>query len=178
MSGNGELDASVLAGLRRARQEFLASLLPVRHGAANTTEVTQVDDLLDPVDLSGKVVTCDAAHTQGDAAAEYVAGNRDGHYAITVKGNRDKLLNQIWPRMPRPSTGSADYINEEVVGGRRIVREIWVRPGTGITFPRLAQVFRIRRQVFDLSGQRLSKEYVHGVTSLDSDQATPSQLLG
>ena len=80
--------------------------------------------------------------------------------------------------MPRPSTGSADYTHEQILGGRRIVREIWVRPGTGITFPRLAQVFRIRRQVFDLSGQRLSKEYVHGVTSLDSDQATPAQLLG
>lgn len=144
----------------------------------DTTEVTQVEQLLGPVDLDAKVVTADAAHTQGDAAAEYIAGNRQAHYAITVKGNRDKLLGQIWARMPRPAAGSADHTHEQILGGRRIIREIWVRPGTGITFPRLEQVFRIRRQVFDLSGQRLSKEYVHGVTSLDSDQATPAQLLG
>jgi hypothetical protein len=107
-----------------------------------------------------------------------VAGKREAHYAITVKGNRDKLLGQIWARMPRPVAGSADYTHEEIVGGRRIVREIWVRPGTGITFPHLKQVFRIRRQVFDLSGQRLSKEYAHGVTSLDAASASPQQLLG
>jgi predicted transposase YbfD/YdcC len=144
----------------------------------DTTEVTQVEQLLGPVDLDAKVVTADAAHTQGDAAAEYIAGKRKAHYAITVKGNRGKLLGQIWARMPRPIDGSADYTQEQIVGGRRIVREIWVRPGAGIAFPRLKQVFRIRRQVFDLSGRRLSKEYVHGVTSLDSTQASPAQLLG
>jgi len=81
-------------------------------------------------------------------------------------------------RMPRPTAGSADYTHEEIVCGRHIVREIWVRPGAGIKFPGIKQVFRIRRQVYDLSGQRLSKEYVHGVTSLDADRASAEQLLG
>jgi predicted transposase YbfD/YdcC len=170
----GGADVRLFSALLHREQVVINQIAVPDH----TTEVTQVEDLLDPVDLSGKVVTGDAAHTQGDAAAEYVAGERNADYAITVKGNRDKLLGQIWARMPRPTAGSADYTHEQIVGGRRIVREIWVRPGTGISFPRLKQVFRIRRQVFDLSGQRLSKEYVHGVTSLDSDQATPAQLLG
>jgi hypothetical protein len=170
----GGADVRLFSALLHREQVVINQIAVPDH----TTEVTQVEDLLDPVDLSGKVVTGDAAHTQGDAAAEYVAGERNADYAITVKGNRDKLLGQIWARMPRPTAGSADYTHEQILGGRRIVREIWVRPGTGISFPRLKQVFRIRRQVFDLSGQRLSKEYVHGVTSLDSDQATPAQLLG
>lgn len=170
----GGMDVRLFSALLHREQVVIAQIAVPE----DTTEVTCVAELLDPVDLSGKVVTGDAAHTQGDAAAEYVAGTRQAHYAITVKGNRDKLLGQIWARMPRPIEGSADYTHEQIIGGRRIVREIWVRPGHGITFPRLEQVFRIRRQVFDLSDQRLSKEYVHGVTSLDANQASPQQLLG
>jgi hypothetical protein len=40
-----------------------------------TNEITQVRDLLDPVDLTGAVVTADAAHAQHDTA-EYIAGER------------------------------------------------------------------------------------------------------
>jgi predicted transposase YbfD/YdcC len=39
-------------------------------------------------------------------------------------------------------------------------------------------VFRIRRDTFDHLGHRLSKEVVHGVTSLTADQATPEQIAG
>jgi predicted transposase YbfD/YdcC len=170
----GGIDVRLFSALLHREQVVIAQIAVPE----DTTEVTQVETLLGPVDLDGKVITADAAHTQGDTAAEYVAGTRKAHYAITVKGNRDKLLGQIWARMPRPIAGSADHIHEEIVGGRRIVREIWVRPGIGITFPHLQQVFRIRRQVFDLSGQRLSKQYAHGVTSLDATQANPAQLLG
>ena len=174
MPGDGGVDVRLFSALLHREQVVIAQIAVPEE----TTEVTQVANLLDPVDLAGVVVTADAAHTQGDAAAEYVAGTRKSHYTITVKGNRAKLLGQIWARMPRPVAGSADYTQEEVVGGRRIVREIWVRPGDGIKFPHLKQVFRILRQVFDLSGQRISKEYVHGVTSLDATQANPAQLLG
>lgn len=57
------------------------------------------------------------------------------------------------------------------------MREIWVADADGIDFPHARQVFRIRRQVFDLSGRRLSKEYAHGITSLTTEAATPKQLL-
>jgi len=39
-------------------------------------------------------------------------------------------------------------------------------------------VFRIRRDVFDLAGNRISKDVVHGVTSLDAKHATPETLAG
>lgn len=173
-AGPGGIDVRLFSALLHQEQVVIAQIAVPEH----TTEVTQLAALLDPVDLHGRVVTADAAHTQGDAAAEYVAGTRKAHYALTVKGNRDKLLGQIWARMPRPADGSANYTQEQILRGRRIVREIWVLPGHGISFPHLQQIFRIRRQVFDLSGQRLSKEYAHGVTSLDASQASPGQLLG
>lgn len=55
-------------------------------------------------------------------------------------------------------------------------RAIWVAPADGVVFPGAAQVFRIRRDVFDHLGNRLSKQIVHGVTSLTVDQATPEQI--
>jgi len=45
-------------------------------------------------------------------------------------------------------------------------RQIWATDADGIDFPAAAQVFRIRRDVFDPSGQRISKEIVYGITSL------------
>lgn len=80
--------------------------------------------------------------------------------------------------MPRAAAGSADHTDEQIAGGRRVVREIWVTNADGIDFPGAEQVFRIRRQTYNLTGQRLSKEVVHGIASLNPTRATPKQLLG
>ncbi len=79
--------------------------------------------------------------------------------------------------MPRARTGSAHHTDEQIVGGRRVVREIWVSHAEGIDFPGAKQVFRIRRTSYDLAGNRLSKDIVHGITSLSPTRATPAQLL-
>jgi hypothetical protein len=57
-------------------------------------------------------------------------------------------------------------------------RAIWVAPADGVDFPGAAHVFRIRRDTFDHAGNRLSKEVVHGVTSLTADRAAPALLAG
>jgi len=41
--------------------------------------------------------------------------------------------------------------------GRTVHRQIWATDADGIDFPGAAQVFRIRRDVFDPFGQRISK---------------------
>lgn len=46
--------------------------------------------------------------------------------------------------------------------------------GTG--FPHAAQVIRIRRDGYDITGAAVSKEVVHAVTSLDADRASPADL--
>lgn len=143
----------------------------------NTTEVTCVPKLLDRVDLTDKVITADAAHTQRTTAT-YLAGTREADYCLQVKGNQPHLLCQITKRIPNARTEPAHHRDEQITGGQRIVREIWVVDTAGIDFPHAAQVFRIRRQTYDLSGNRLSKEIVHGITSLTTGRATPRQVLG
>ena len=46
----------------------------------------------------------------------------------------------------------------------------------GVEFPGAVRVFRIRRDTFDHAGNRLSKEVVHGVTSLSAAQADPEMI--
>jgi hypothetical protein len=53
----------------------------------DTNEITQVAALLAGVDLRGVVMTGDAVHAQ-HTIATYLAGERGGHYALTVKGNQ------------------------------------------------------------------------------------------
>lgn len=140
-----------------------------------TNEITQVPALLAEVDLTNVVVTGDAAHAQHDTAA-YLAIRRGGHYVLTVKGNQPTLLDQVAGVLPPAAPGSEHHVTEDRIKGRVVRRAIWVTSAAGVEFPGAAQVFRIRRDTFDHLGNRLSKEVVHGVTSLTSDQVSPEQL--
>ncbi len=144
---------------------------------AGTNEITQVRALLTGVDLRGVVVTGDAAHAC-QATAAHIATDRGGHYALTVKGNHPGLLTQVAAVLPPAAPGSEHHVAEDRSHGRIVRRAIWVAPADGIDFPGAAQVFRIRRDTFDHLGRRLSKEVVHGVTSLTAEQATPEQIAG
>jgi predicted transposase YbfD/YdcC len=162
----------LFSALTHREQVVIAQIAVPEH----TTEVTCVPALLDPVDLTGKVITADAAHTCHDTA-DYLLNTRHADYALTVKGNRPHLLQAIAAKMPRAVAGSAHHVQEDVERGRRVVREIWVAPADGIDFPGAQHVFRIRRSVYDLSGNRISKDIVHAITSLPTHRATAADLL-
>jgi predicted transposase YbfD/YdcC len=140
-----------------------------------TNEITQVAALLENIDLAGVVVTGDAAHAQ-HATAAHLAGERGGDYALTVKGNQPTLLTQISAALPDAAPGTEHHIETDRSKGRIVRRSIWTAPATGVDFPAAAQAFRIRRDTFDHMGNRLSKDVVHGVTSLTVDQADPDML--
>jgi predicted transposase YbfD/YdcC len=158
--------------LTHREQVVIAQIAVPEH----TTEVTCVPSLLDPVDLTGKIVTADAAHAN-NATADYLVNIRNADYTLTVKGNRPHLLEAIAARMPKAVAGSACHTHEQIIGGRREVREIWVADAANIDFPGAKQAFRIRRSVYDLAGHRISKDIVHGITSLKPDRATSAHLL-
>ena len=128
-----------------------------------TTEVTQVPALLDRVDLTGAVITGDAAHTQTTTAA-YIR-EREADYVFTVKGNQPSLLAGVAARLSA-ATDAGHHLHIDHNRGQIVHRQIWITDAEGIDFPGAAQVFRIRRDVFDACRQRISKEIVHGITSL------------
>jgi len=140
---------------------------------AVTTEITQAKALLDPVDLTGAVVTGDAAHTQ-HTTAQYIL-DREADYVLTVKGNQPGLLRAVRAGM-FTSAIHGYHLEEERGHGRVVRREIWTGPVEAVVFPGAAQIFRIRREVCDLAGRMLSVEIVHGVTSLSAERASATAV--
>jgi predicted transposase YbfD/YdcC len=154
-----------------------AIVIAQRRIPVGTNEITQVKALLADVDLTNVVVTGDAAHAQ-HATAAHIAQQRGGAYVLTVKGNHSGLLAQIAAVLPPAAPDSEHHVEEDRSKGRIVRRAIWVTPAGQVDFPGAAQVFRIRRDTFDHLGRRLTKEIVHGVTSLTTDQAGPDVLAG
>lgn len=160
-SGAGDPDANMkLFSAMLHDQGVVIAQIRVPDG---TTEVTQVAALLDQVDLVGAVVTGDAAHTQIGTAA-YICG-REGDYVLTLKANQPSLLDSVVAKLAATTT-FGNHLDIDHRRGQVVHRQVRSTDAAGIDFPGAAQVFRIRRDVFDLSGQRISKEIVHGITSL------------
>jgi predicted transposase YbfD/YdcC len=143
----------------------------------DTNEITQVKELPGPVNLTGAVVTADAAHAQHDTA-EYIAGERDCDYLLQVKGDQPGLQRAIYDKVNAECGTAPDRVSLDYRHGRIIRRSIWVTGAGGIDFPHAAQVTRIRRDTCDLTGTATAKEIVHGITSLDPGRGTPAVLAG
>jgi predicted transposase YbfD/YdcC len=142
-----------------------------------TNETTQVKALLDHVDLTGAVVTADAAHASRETA-EYIAGERGADYLLTVKGNTPGLQRAIYDKIQVECDPAApDHADTDRSHGRTVRRSLWAAAaGQSTGFPHAAQVIRIRRDTPDTDGAMIAKEIVHAATSLDAKRATPETL--
>jgi predicted transposase YbfD/YdcC len=164
-SGGHGVDVQLFSAMRHDTAVVVAQVqIP-----ADTTEVTQIAALLNPIDITGMVITADAAHPRHDTAGYLVA--RQAGYVFTVKANKPALLAAITSRLPAATPTTSAHVSTERRSGYRITRTIWTAPATGIDFPGAAQVFRIRRDVYAPDGQRVSKQIIHGITSLTSTAA-------
>jgi predicted transposase YbfD/YdcC len=141
----------------------------------DTTETTQVRELLDGVDLSGAVVTADAAHSQRETA-EYVAGDRESDYFLFVKGNQPSLQCAVFDAVQQDRPRNPDYTELDRSHGRVVRRSVWAADAGNMDFPHVRQAVRIRRDRYDTDGQLISKEVVHAVTSLDAERAGAADL--
>jgi predicted transposase YbfD/YdcC len=176
------IDGKWLRGVADGQVKLFAALLhqqkviiAQRRIPDETNEITQVRELLDPVDLTGAVVTADAAHAQDDTA-EYVAGERGSDYLLFVKGNQPGRQRAIYDKVNADCPGPPGHVELDYGHGRIMKRSVWVTDAEGIGFPHAAQVIRIRRDGCDITGAAVSKEVVHAVTSLDADRAGPADL--
>ena len=124
------------------------------------------------------MVTADAAHAQRETA-EYIAGKiedggRDADYAATVKGNQPGLQRDIYGKVAADCGTEPGHIETGYGHGRIVKRSIWVTNAGGTGFPHAHQVYRIRRDTYDLHGTALTKEIVHGITSPGAERGTPA----
>ena len=143
-----------------------------------TNEITQAGGLLDAVKIpAGEpvLVTLDAAHTQRETA-EAIAGKPGRDYLMTVKGNQPSLQREVFDRILPLLRGAPEHVTEEHDRGRIKRRSCWITSAEGIDFPYARQAAFIRREIFEISGDRISKEHALILTSRKEEKMTAADV--
>jgi predicted transposase YbfD/YdcC len=143
-----------------------------------TNEITQAETLLDTAGIpegESVLVTIDAAHTQRETA-EYIGARAGWNYLMTVKGNQPTLQRQVFGKILPLLSGVPHCIMEEHSRGRIKKWSCWITGADGIDFPYAAQSACIRREIFEISGDRISKENAFILTSGKAWEMTAAEV--
>ena len=152
-------------------------------------EIVQAPKALKRAEISQKVITADAMHTQRGLAAQILEAQAD--YVFPVKENQPQLYKNIQslfaPEYPKPGFGKiqTDFLTAQKVNkghGRIEIRTLTTSEMLNVyaAWPGLAQVYRLERQFqWRRNGRtyRTSNAVEFGITSLTRTQAAPEQLL-
>ncbi len=194
------MDGKAPRGTRRKDEdgsEYLLSVYDVEQAKVMSqvavgrkeNEITKAPEALKRVEISQKIITGDAMHTQRALSAQIIS--QGGDYVFPVKENQLRLYQNIQqlfaPEYPKPGFGKiqTDFLTAQKVnkGHGRIETRIlttseMLNPYS--TWPGLAQVYRLERQFqWWRSGHcyRTSNEVEFGITSLARMNSTPARLL-
>ena len=143
-----------------------------------TNEITQAGTLLDAVEIpegESVLVTLDAAHTQQETA-EAISGKPGWDYLMTVKGNQPTLQREVAEKIRPLLRGAPSHVTEEHSRGRVKRWSCWIVGAEGIDFPHARQAACIRRDVFEISGDWISKEYALILTSRKAGKMTAADV--
>ena len=194
------MDGKTPRGTRKKdedRSEYLLSVYDVEQAKVMSqvavgrkeNEITKAPEALKKVEISRKIITADALHTQKALSAQII--KQGGNYVWPVKENQLRLYQNIQqlfaPEHPKPGFGKIkmDFLSTQKVSkghGRLETRILttseMLNPYS--TWPGLAQVYRLERQFqWWRSGRcyRTSNEVEFGITSLSRTSASPARLL-
>jgi len=194
------LDGKAVRGMRKKDEEgneYLLSVYDVKEMKVlsqvevgrKENEISKARQAVKSTEISQKVITGDAMHTQKALSAQIV--RQGGDYIFPVKENQLSLYKNIQqlfaPEYPRPGFGKiqTDFLTIEKVskGHGRLEKRILTSSemlNAYSTWPGLAQVYRLERQFqWWRNGRcyRTSCEVEFGITSLSRKKVTPERLL-
>ena len=197
-----------IRGVRKKDEDgsdYLLSLYDVEQGKVlaqvavgrKENEITKAPETLKKAEISRKIITADALHTQKAISAQIIS--QGGNYVfparcsglLPVKENQLRLYQNIQqlfaPEYPRPGFGKIqmDFLTAQKVskGHGRLETRIMTTSemlNPYSTWPGLAQVYRLERQFqYFRSGHcyRTSNQVELGITSLSRTNTTPARLL-
>lgn len=179
-------DGKALRGARRRGGRRVNLLAGICHDTGTviaqrvidtkSNEIPELRNLIAGMDLTGCLLTADAAHCQKATAAAIIAAG--GDYLLTLKANQIGLLKAVIPLLNGTDTDWDDraHVSVDRGHGRTEQRTVRVAAATGIDFPHAAQVFRTVRHTGGLDGQRTRKQIVYGITSLPAGAAGPAEI--
>lgn len=194
------LDGKARRGMRKKDeegQEYGLSIYDVHQAKVlsqvevgrKENEIVRAPQALKSVEISQKVITADALHTQRGLATQILEAH--GEYVFPVKENQPQLYKNIQalfaPEYPKPGFGKiqTDFLTAQKVDkahGRIELRSITTSEmlNSYAGWPGLAQVYRLERQFqWRRNGRtyRTSNEVEFGITSLTRQEASPAQVL-
>jgi predicted transposase YbfD/YdcC len=168
--GHGEiyaLDGKAIRGARKKDEptsEYVLSIYDVQQGKVMSqvavgrkeNEISKASETLHLVNISGKVLTADAMHTQKRLSTQVLEGR--GEFVFPVKENQEKLYKSIQslfaPEYPKPGFGKipTDFQSAQKVNkghGRLEIRTIQTSEmlNSYSDWPGLAQVYRLERVI-------------------------------
>lgn len=194
------MDGKAVRGMRKKDEEgneYLLSIYDVEQAKVisqvevgrKENEITKAPKALKMVEISQKVVTGDAMHTQRGLVTQILAAQ--GDYILPVKENQPQLYKNIQslfaPEYPKPGFGKiqTDFLTAQKVNkghGRIETRIITTSEmlNAYAAWPGLAQVYRLERQFQWRRNERTyrtSSEVEFGITSLTRKEAAPLRVL-
>jgi predicted transposase YbfD/YdcC len=139
-----------------------------------TNEIPIMREILDYIDVKGKIITTDALHCQRETCAKIVDDEHGGDYVIGLKGNQETLHDDA-------ALFFYDEINNESIethketelnGGR--IENRTCRKTKDIDFlsyhewPGLKSIFEVRRIITSKNGSTKTDETSYYISSLDT----------
>jgi predicted transposase YbfD/YdcC len=143
----------------------------------DTNEITQAGALLETIQIPGgdpALVTVDAAHTQHETAENIRKNGFD--YLMRVKGNQPALQRAVFDKVLPLLPGRPQHVVREHTRGCIKTWSCWITDAEGIDFPHASQAGFIRREVFEISGTRVSKDEALMLTSRNPGKMTAADL--
>jgi predicted transposase YbfD/YdcC len=193
------LDGKVLRGTQMAGVKRSDQVLSLFDGASQRVlaqepietkenEIVAAPVVLKRIDLTGKIVTADALHTQRKLSSQIILA---GNYVFPVKDNQERLrenIEQLFaPEIPKPGFGKikTDFETATQVSyghGRIEIRTIQTSEMLNeyLDWPGVKQVYRLDREFHWLRQGTVFKssyEIEYGITSLSRELASPQKLL-
>jgi predicted transposase YbfD/YdcC len=149
-------------------------------------EIVAAPRLLKSVDLQGKIVTGDAMFAHRELSEVVVGGGAE--YVWTVKDNQSSLREEIEAAFEIEEGKTSlpvmknDFSRAETIEkghGRIEARRVVVTSQMKgyIQWPHIEQVFKIEREVEEISTGKHRSEVSYGITSLTREEASAERLL-
>lgn len=146
-----------------------------------TNETTQAATLLKALDALGipagdeVLVTLDAAQTCQETARA-IKKRLQLDYLMNVKGNRSSLQADVFARLAPLTLEKPHAVIRERSRGKIRQWSCWITGADRISFPSASQVALIRRDVYEISGQPVSKEIALMITSRIPEKTTAAEI--
>lgn len=194
------VDGKAVRGTRQVdelRGDHLLSVYDIQEGKVlvqmdvdcKENEIVVAPQALSGLNLTGKLISADAMHTQRAFSAQIV--DAGGGYLFPVKENQPRLYQAIQqlftPEYPQPGFGkiATDFSTTTQVSkghGRLEIRTITTSEMLNdyVDWPGLGQVYRLERQFNWLRAGTCYKqtcEVEYGIVSRVRSEATPLQVL-